>query len=235
VFTGFGATLGERLTQARFDQVVKVLPGSARVIAEFRSDLPALVEGEGVMFFASSVDRAWNDLPTSGAFVPLIHQTVSHLARAQAEASEDLAGAPLERLLPAPAAPRRYRVVAPDASELPVETVDRGAFQLLRTPPLERPGIYRIVDDTNVEVALAAVNPDAREGDLQVADIDRVRTIFGDHAFSYLSGTRDISTHVREIRQGRELWRPILLLVLLVLVIEVLLSRGKGAFTPAAS
>ncbi len=235
VFTGFGATLGERLTQARFDQVVKVLPGSARVIAEFRPDLPALVEGEGVMFFASSVDRAWNDLPTSGAFVPLIHQTVSHLARAQAEANEDLAGAPLERLLPAPASPRRYRVVAPDASEFPIETVDRGAFQLLRTPPLERPGIYRILDDTDAEVALAAVNPDARESDLAVADIDRVRAIFGDHAFSYLSGTRDVSSHVREIRQGRELWRPILLLALLVLVTEVLLSRGKGAFTPAAS
>lgn len=235
VFTGFGATLGERLTQARFDQVVKVLPGSARVIAEFRPDLPALVEGEGVMFFASSVDRAWNDLPTSGAFVPLIHQTVSYLARAHAQANEDLAGAPLERLVPAPASPRRYRVIAPDASELPVETVDRGAFQLLRTPPLERPGIYRLVDDANAEVALAAVNPDPREGDLQVADVDRVQAIFGDHAFSYLSGERDVRTHVREIRQGRELWRPILLLALTVLVIEVLLSRGKGAFTPAAS
>lgn len=235
VFTGFGATLGERLTQARFDQVVKVLPGSARVIAEFRSDLPALVEGDGVVFFASSVDRAWNDLPTSGAFVPLIHQTVAHLARAQAEAGEDLAGAPLERLVPAPASPRRYRVIAPDASEEEVETVDRGAFQLLRTPPLERPGLYRIVDDKGTEVALAAVNPDPRESDLAIADIDRVRAIFGDHAFSYLSGTRDVQSHVREIRQGRELWRPILFLALLVLVTEVLLSRGKGAFTPAAS
>ncbi len=235
VFSGFGAALGERLTHARFDKVVKVVPGGARVIAWFRPDLPAMVEGEGVIFFASSVDRSWNDLPTSGAFVPMLHQAVGYLTRTREESGQNAAGTRIERLVPTPAEPRRYRAVAADGSDLPVEVFDRGSFQLLRTPPAERPGVYRFLDDTGAEVALAAVNFDTRESNLAVADVDQVKAMFGERPFAYLSGDRDVQKHVREIRQGRELWRPILLLALAVVVIEVLLSRGKGAFTPAAS
>ncbi len=235
VFTGFGAEPGERLTHARFTRVVKVVPNGARVIAEFRPDLPAMVEGEGVLFFASSVDRAWNDLPTSGAFVPMLHQAVRYLTRATGDAAVVLAGDRIERLVAVPESPTRYRAVAPDGSEIPVEAVDRGAFLLLRTPPIERPGIYPIVDDSGADVALTAVNTDTRESDLTVADVDELKGLFADHPFAYVSADRDVEANVREIRQGRELWRPILLLALAMLVVEVLLSRGKGAFTPAAS
>jgi hypothetical protein len=84
-------------------------------------------------------------------------------------------------------------------------------------------------------VALTAVNTDTRESDLTVADVDELKSLFADHPFAYVSADRDVEANVREIRQGRELWRPILLLALAMLVVEVLLSRGKGAFTPAAS
>jgi hypothetical protein len=235
ILRGFSAAPGERLTHARFDKVVKVIPGDARVLAQFRPDLPALLEGSGVLFFASSVDGLWNDLPTSGAFVPLLHQTVAYLARSGAESGQSQAGSRLERLVPAPAAPTSYRALAPDGRAVPLEVIERGSSLLLRTPEVELPGIYRLVDESGREVALAAVNPDTRESDLALADLGQIEKLFGNRPFTYLSGVREVKAHVREIRQGRELWRPILIMALGLLVLEVLLSRGKGAFTPAAT
>ena len=235
IFVGFRASPGERLTHARFEKVVKVVPGEARVLAQFRSDLPAIVENDGVVFFASSVDREWNDLPTSGAFVPLLHQTVGYLARSGAESGQSLAGARIERLIPAPPVPARYRCLGPDGSEIPVEAIERGPSILLRTVEVDIPGIYRLVDESGGEVGVAAVNPDTRESDLARAEQAEIERLFGGQGYSYLNGDREVKTHVRQIRQGRELWRPILLIALCLVVLEVFLSRGKGAFTPAAS
>jgi hypothetical protein len=214
---------------------VKVVPGEARVLAQFRNDLPAIVENEGAVFFASSLDRAWNDLPTSGAFVPLLHQTVGYLVRSGAESGQSLVGARIERLIPAPSVPARYRCVAPDGSDIPVEAIERGPSILLRTPEVEIPGIYRLIDERSGEVGVAAVNPDTRESDLARAEQSKIEQLFGERGYSYLNGDREVKTHVRQIRQGRELWRPILLIALCLVVLEVFLSRGKGAFTPAAS
>lgn len=235
IFLGFRASPGERLTHASFHKVVKVVPGGARVLAQFRGDLPAMVEGRGVVFFASSVDRAWNDLPTSGAFVPLLHQTVRYLVRSSAESWSSLAGGRLERLIPAPVRPSSYRVLDAGGGALPVEAVERGSSLLLRTPEIEKPGIYRFVDESGNAVAVGAVNPDTRESDLAQSDRAEIERMFGKQPFAFISGDHEVKARVREIRQGRELWRPVLVAALIVLIIEVLLSRGKGAFTPSTS
>jgi hypothetical protein len=235
IFTGFTAERGARVTQARFSKVVRVVPGAGRVIAQFRPDLPAMIEGQGVILFTSSVDGAWNDLPTSAAFLPILHQAVSYLARAGGEAAAILTGGRVERLIPAPAVPTRYRMLDARGDEIPLEVIERGKALLLRSAPIERAGIYRIVDAAGSEVAAAAVNPDTRESDLALADRADVERRFGSREVTILDGGRPVTGHVRELREGRELWRVVLLLALVVLVAEVVLSRGKGAFTPAAS
>jgi hypothetical protein len=79
------------------------------------------------------------------------------------------------------------------------------------------------------------VNPDTRESDLAQASQQAIAELFGDRPFAFLGGDQELTASVRAIRQGRELWRPILFLALACLVLEVLLSRGKGAFTPATT
>jgi hypothetical protein len=211
------------------------MPGAGRVIAQFRPDLPAMIEGQGVLLFTSSVDGAWNDLPTSAAFLPILHQSVSYLARAGSQGASILTGGRVERQIPAPATPTRYRMLDARDEEIPLETIERGKTLLLRSAPIERAGTYRIVDASGKEVAAAAVNLDTRESDLALADRGEVARLFGERPVSILDGHRPVSGHVRELREGRELWRFVLLLALIVLVTEVVLSRGKGAFTPAAS
>jgi len=235
VFAGFTAERGERLTQARFSKVVRVVPEAGRVIAQFQPDLPAVIEGQGVLLFTSSVDGDWNDLPTSAAFLPILHQSVSYLARAGGSGAAILAGGRIERQIPTPATPTRYRMLDARDQEIELETIERGNTLILRSAPIERAGIYRIVDANGSEVASAAVNVDTRESDLALADHRDIEHLFGKRPVSLLDGDHSVTGHVRELREGRELWRFVLLVALILLVAEVLLSRGKGAFTPAAS
>jgi hypothetical protein len=235
VFAGFTAERGERLTQARFSKVVRVVPEAGRVIAQFQPDLPAVIEGPGVLLFTSSVDGDWNDLPTSAAFLPILHQAVSYLARARGSGAAILAGGRIERQIPAPAVPTRYRILDARDQEIELETIERGKMLLLRSAPVERTGIYRILDANGSEIARAAVNVDTRESDLALADHRDIEHLFGKRPVSLLDGDHSVTGHVRELREGRELWRFVLIMALILLVAEVLLSRGKGAFTPAAS
>lgn len=56
----------------------------ATVLARYRDDAPALLDrrvGEGrVLWFTSSADRSWGDLPRSRLYVPLVHQMLGDLA-----------------------------------------------------------------------------------------------------------------------------------------------------------
>jgi hypothetical protein len=67
-----------------------------------------------VMFFASSVDRDWTDLPTRTAYVPLVHGIVGYLADLEAAA-------------------QRPQVFMPDAVSLPGRREDAGATITIRT------------------------------------------------------------------------------------------------------
>jgi hypothetical protein len=83
VFRSFGG-LAANIGQARFTRAWKVTDTGWDVLARFGNGTPALLErreGQGrVLLFASDLDRRWNDLPVTAAFVPLVVELVRHAA-----------------------------------------------------------------------------------------------------------------------------------------------------------
>ncbi len=71
----------------------------ARVLAEFESEAPALVErpaGFGtVVYFASTLSDAWGNLPLRFVFAPFAHSTLDHLAARTRRDQVHPVGAPL--------------------------------------------------------------------------------------------------------------------------------------------
>ena len=59
-------------------------PGNCKTILSFSNDTPAVVERQvdkgKAVFFASSLDRDWTDLPVKPLFLPLIQQLCRYLA-----------------------------------------------------------------------------------------------------------------------------------------------------------
>ena len=161
VLAGFASRPGEPLSSARFQSIRAFTAASGtRTLLEFDRAHPALVEAPRALVFATSLDPSWSDFPVSGAFLPLVHQTVKVLGRGTAAGTLE----PGDRYS-APAATRIWRIEDEQGREIPSELVaERGSTRLL-SAELERTGLYRVLQGGKLRNTFA-VNPDPRESDL---------------------------------------------------------------------
>lgn len=230
VLVGFRATPGEPLSGAQFWRVVKVEPGEkSRVLAEFGSGLPAILEQDGGALFASSLDGRWNNFPTQGAFLPLLHQIVYHLAGRERKGGA-LVGQALEHLVEESSVPTGATLAAegPDNTALPVTARKSSQGLLLTSEPAPVPGIYRLKAGDRL-LAELPVNVDTRESDLTALSATELKNLFPGRPVRILSRGETAANLVREARYGREYWREFLGAALALLCLEAFLSRKGGA------
>ncbi len=217
---GFATRPGEPLSTARFERVRAFRAAAgARTLLEYDRAHPALIEGPHALVFAGSLAPEASDLPVSGAFLPLFHQAVRVLGRGTAAAS----------LLPgerwsAPATTGAWRIEAGDGAELPSTLAAGGGATRLTSVPLERPGLYRVLQDGRVR-ATFAVNPDLRESDLAPIPEDALARAFPPGRARVLRPGGDLARRVREARFGRELWSAFVVAALALLVLETVIAR----------
>lgn len=229
-FAGFRATPGEPLSGAQFWRVVAADPGpDARVLAEFGNELPALLETKSAALLTSSVDGRWNNFPTHGAFLPLVHQLVHTLAGGD-ERSGALVGQPLEHVVPEAAVPTGapLSAIGPDDLVLSVTSRKGNAGLVLTSDPVPAPGLYRIRAGNQV-VAELPVNVDTRESNLEPLTDAELRNLFPGRDVRIISPRDVVTDLVREARYGREFWREFLLVALALLGLEAFLARKGGA------
>ena len=227
VLAGFEARAGEPLSAARFPAVRKLTPAAgARVLLEFDRAHPALIEAPHTLGFAVSLAADASDFAVSGAFLPLLHQAVKVLARGTAAPSLK----PGDRYV-APATTGTWRIEDEQGHEVSSELAAEQGATRLRSAPLERPGLYRVLQ-AGVVRATFAVNPDPRESDLAARDTPRLLAMFPAGRARVLAPGADLARRVREARYGRELWAWFVVLAILLLVAETILA--KQGMTAAA-
>ena len=230
---GFPEGAGDALSQAQFQAAWRVDPGNeGRVLARFAPDLPALVERDRLLVFASDAGGAWSDFPFSGAFVPFWSQALAALA--QGNAPELVAGQRLD--LPAPPAGARatWALRSPAGAGIPLESRLAGGSLRLLSPPLAEPGLYLLAASGRVLRALP-VGLDLSESDLTRLAAEEVRARWRALRAEVVPSAAAARRLVREGRYGRELWRVFLALALILLVLDTGLSRvwGSRAARPA--
>jgi hypothetical protein len=226
-FTGFEAAVAQPVTGAQFWNIVEVKtsPGM-RTLAEFGPGLPALVQGEGSLLFASSLDGRWNNFPTHAAFVPLLHQALDAVL---SEGSDErvLVGSPIVGVVDPAAVPSGSAPVCTGPGGLALEVTSRLSPRglELRTPPAPVPGFYTIAAGDRA-VLRRAVNVNTElESDLTPLTGEELRRLFpGDHVKLVEAGV-PLGNPVREARFGREIWRELVVVVLLLMISEAWLSR----------
>ena len=105
-----------------------------------------------------------------------------------------------------------------------------GATRLV-SAPLERPGLYRVVQGATVRSTFA-VNPDPRESDLAAIPETELLRAFPAGRAQIVHPGADLARCVREARFGRELWSWFVGLALSLLVVESVVGRlgmaGRG-------
>jgi hypothetical protein len=230
VLAGFPARPGEPLSSARFAAIRAFTPApESRTLLEFERRRPALVEASRAMVLLAPIDPAASDLVVSGAFLPLLHQSVKVLGRGTAAPSL----LPGERYQ-APAGTGAWRIEDEDGREVPSELSAAAGTIRLVSEPLERPGLYRVLQGGRPRASFA-VNPDPRESDLAPAPEAALVRAFPPGRARIVPPGADLARRVREARYGRELWSWFVIAALVLLAAESVLGRaGTGGARRAA-
>lgn len=124
---------------------------NASVEARWSDGTPALVIGERVAVWGSTVDEEWTDLPFHPGFVPLVHRLARELGAHAVAPASPLAGQPV-------VLPPGSRVRDPEGQDWAI-----GDEPFART---EQPGVYRVLADDDSVATRFVIAPPAEESDL---------------------------------------------------------------------
>ncbi len=211
------------------------LASGASVVVPFSDGAPALLErpvgnGRALTLTTPVSDRPhrspWNLLPVGEAwpFLILVNELAAYLVGSSEEQLNYAAGQTAAlRLDPAERRPR-YTLSTPGGLKLPV-TPDLNR-SLLLVSATDEPGNYRAQAggregfDRGFSVNLAP-----RQTDLRRIDEEHLRRIFGPMPFQLARDRRQLEGKQREARVGRELFTPLLLMLVIVLGAEHFVSN----------
>jgi len=174
------------------------------------------------LLIASPLDDEATTLPVSASMVPLLEWTTSRWSSRESGAPRVEAGDPLS------VSSGATHVRAPDGTTHPVD----GTLVFRET---REPGIYLVLQGDSV-LERAAVGAPPRESLLAPLDADLHRESVGTR-LRVVDDVRDWPREVFVSRQGPELWKPLLLLALLLLLLESWVAaagRSVGGTVPSA-
>ncbi len=190
---------------------------------------PFMVErrvGAGrVLLCPVPLDASWGtNLAESPSFVPLVHETIYHLAGARSSEYNLRPGEPIRLRIPADARAEAYRLTAPDGTALMAQIRRDEGGATLTADDTRTPGVY-LVHSPKGETIPFVVASEGREADLTPnsrEDRDRVYRLVGGADFDADepdTGTGEPPT------ERHELWSYLLVGMLGLLVMEVWLTR----------
>ncbi|MFO7259951.1 MAG: BatA domain-containing protein [bacterium] len=178
-----------------------------------RGELPG-TKGRYVLL-ASPLTLEASTLPSSAAMLPLLDRMLGAWAAAEPARSHVAPGEPV--VLPSLA----DAVERPDGVRDPVEGGSR-----YRAPA--QPGVYRVLAGDRLVDAFA-VNPPAIESDLARLDRRQLTAMLDGWRVRVTDDADDWLRLIYHRRLGREVWRPLLLLALALLLVEGLVAAAGRA------
>lgn len=237
-----GLVFGERLiddisvrrafaVRARRAETVLELPGVGPALLFARPSGPNVASAGGrrsgeVAVLATAVDPEWSDLPRSGFVVPLLHRLVERLSHSGSGPGEAVVGEDLVVALPDPPS-GRVEVETPDG-RLVTAGLPSSRKAVATVEGTEVPGIYRFLEGGSA-VAMGAVNIDPAESDLTPLDRAEIKERVSPLPVTFIDRGEPLDERVLQARYGRELWRALLYVALVLVALEMYLARPRFA------
>lgn len=209
-----------------------------QVVLRLLDGTPISVEckvGEGqVLIFGLTADSSWSDLPVRpGIYIPLLYRCLGRILENRDQSLRLSVGQPLNYSFPFETLGKEAEIRSiTDPEVLPefrrIELQNKQAT--LRTDPIERAGIYGVRAD-GIDPAMFVVQADPQESLMDTVS-DLVRNRLKDHLrWVTLRDDFDLTQDLKHQESGRELFLPLMMIVLLLVVVESVLamwfSRSK--------
>jgi Mg-chelatase subunit ChlD len=221
IFSAFSGS--GRLTSTRVYAYHRATPRDGTLtLAALDDASPIVVEGSAgrgkVLLVTTTLDTAWNDLPLTPMFLPLVRQMLEYLD-GRDKASKCMVGqvfsAPADRdgSMPAIDAPSGRRVDDARANQSGEQSVDAAEI-----------GFYRLrYRDRN---EFAAVNLDMKESDLAKLNLDEfIAAISRGEDQRSVQPSQSPRLTAEETEAKQHLWLPLLVVALMLFVAEAVIAR----------
>ncbi|UCH09488.1 MAG: BatA domain-containing protein [Fidelibacterota bacterium] len=210
-------------------------PGGAdKVVLRAQGARPVLVRSgyrNGHIFlFAFPFHLQWTDLPLKASFIPMWHHLLywrtanSDLTDVRVGQTPALSVNPQQTTQP-------LRLTAPNGvSSLLIPDISTRSVMLR---DLQSPGIYTLTAQrfrtdnqlTQVEMIKFRVNIPEQELTARVLDEPALRSLFDPDRTFVLATDGALDVGIQQARFGRELWRPFLYLLILLLILETIFAH----------
>lgn len=183
---------------------------------------PIVIEGSAgrgkVLLITTTLDTAWNDLPLTPMFLPLLRQMLEYLGGRESAASYTIGQAfttPADKdgSLPAIDSPSAKRIDDARKNSSGEQSLDAGEI-----------GFYRLRYRDRDE--FVAVNLDTKESDLAKLSVDELIASVSPSADDVAARSAQLPVLTAEEREAKQrLWLPLLLTALLLFVSEAIIAR----------
>jgi len=203
-------------------------PDDPAVLARLDSGDPFLVEktyGEGrVIACSTTLDSDWNSLPARPSYLPLIQRLCVYLASNVYPPRNLQVGEQLVSFLPAATAGKKAVLTLPDTSTVEVPIVKKGERGVVEYPQTQRPGLYKL-QVAGGELVHYVVNADRAESDLNKMTETEIKVLAKTHGLQVVRSAAEFKALDKVQRYGREIWKPFLLILLVLLFGELILQQ----------
>ncbi|MEE9442052.1 MAG: BatA domain-containing protein [candidate division Zixibacteria bacterium] len=202
------------------------------LIARYSDGSPAIAAapfGRGrVLYLGCDISPDISDISLHPLFVPFLVRSCEFLSSDFSAHTENInAGdAPVRVLRRGFNIANEYILIGPDNSRRTVSMEFRDDTRRLNCDPVRRAGLYRIMNGT-IESDRFAVNIDSEEGDFYTTDWDEMESRFS--GASRMPSETSVAGFLSEKRFGRELWQFFIAAALILLALEMLVARDRGA------
>ena len=217
---GFGTTRFAKIIICEEDKGDKAVS----VLARFSNGFPALIErkmGAGsILFFASTCDRDWTNMPLRPIYLPLTHQMIRYIAARAQRLKNYLVGEPVKYTFP-PTEKVDVAVTDPAGRSFEAKVEPAGGAITATFTNTLTPGIYNAAIRTSAgrEGDYFAVNVDVSEGDLARVPYAQAKEALGPDVLTIGAGD-DLTSAIWRQREGVKLWDYFFYLALLALLAE---------------
>lgn len=221
------ASLYESVLVTKHIRMDATAAGGASILARLDDGEPILIERRlrkgTVAILGTSTHVAWSNLPLRNIFLPLAAQYTAYLAGSEQKRREVIAGAPIVLPLDDDAAGADVEVLPPSGETLRLKPQEEsGGGRVFRFADTHQPGIttLRVLSAQRPAQYAFAVNLDPEESLSAKVSREELQERFGHAPLLFAEDPDDLSGTFQWLREGKSLWEPLLLAVLLVLVFE---------------
>ena len=203
-------------------------PQNVTVAAHLDTGDPFLVEkqfGKGrVIQCCTACDDDWSNLPARPAYLPLMQQLVTYLASTVYPPRNVNVGEQLAALLRPENADKAATITDPDGKRHEIKAVLKEDHCLVEFADTELPGLY-VLETPDNETIHFVVNTSRAESDLKLLDDKEFADLAEVMQAKAVSSAEQYLQLDKQRRFGREIWKPLLAAVLVLLFLEVLLQQ----------